>query len=58
MLCKNSNYVVTYTNSFCVIQDRISRTLIGVGNVQQGVVLHKVGLDLKEQAYAMKTSEL
>ena len=57
-LAKDLNCVVTFTDSFCVIQDRISRTLIGVGNVQGGVFLHKVALDVKKQVHAVQTSKL
>ena len=58
MLCKNSNYVVTYTNSFCVIQDRTSRNLIGVGSVNGWVFLHKEVPNLKFQAKTVITYDL
>jgi len=56
-LAKDSNCVVTFTDSFCGIPDRISKTLIGLCNVQGGVFLHKMVLEAKKQAHAVQTSE-
>ena len=40
-LLKEKDYIVTFTDSFCVIQDRTSRNPIGVGKLRNGVYYYK-----------------
>jgi len=49
---------VTFTNIFCVIKDRISRNLIGVGKVKREVFLHKKTPDTQLQAHVVSTYDL
>ena len=57
-LSKESNCIVMFIDSFCVIQDHISRSLIRVARVKVRFFLSKVVLDLKKQAYAVRVGDL
>ena len=46
-LCKQLNCAVTYFDDFCVIQDRISRTLIGACEQREGLYYYKGSSPIK-----------
>jgi len=49
---------MTFADTFGVIQDRISKNLIGVGRVKGRIFLHKEFSDGQLQAHAIKTYDL
>ena len=57
-LCRELKCIVTFTDELCVIQDRISRNLIGVGELRGGVYCFNETATVKVQANAVGSSNL